>query len=327
LGFGLALALSFVSAFLCACLLYWMDRYEKEPKRLLVGVFVWGAVFATLASGVAQLVLQGFTWGITGSAPIADLATASLFAPVTEEVLKACAVFGVFALMRHEFDSTLDGVVYAGTVALGFAATENTLYLYSGYLADGGEALLQLFLARIVFGIWNHPLYTSFFGVALALARLSRSRLVWLTAPAGGLLVGMAVHSLHNTLATIRGGDLVVVALLLDWSGWAFLAVVAIFAARSEGRLVARELTEEAGRGLLSPGQVRTAASSLRRSVLLLSSVGRGRFWATRSFYQACAELAHKKRQLRCAGEEQGNSRRISDLRLSIKRLGRGVAP
>ena len=43
MAFLLALLLSFVPALLCASLVYWLDRYEKEPRILLVA-FGWGAV-------------------------------------------------------------------------------------------------------------------------------------------------------------------------------------------------------------------------------------------------------------------------------------------
>ena len=37
-----ALLLSFVPGFIYATIAYQIDRYEKEPKRLIVGVFLWG---------------------------------------------------------------------------------------------------------------------------------------------------------------------------------------------------------------------------------------------------------------------------------------------
>ena len=39
---------------------------------------------------------------------------------------------------RHELDGILDGIVYAGMVGIGFAFTENILYLASAYVGDDG---------------------------------------------------------------------------------------------------------------------------------------------------------------------------------------------
>lgn len=323
MGFALSVVMGFVPALLCSYLLYWVDRYEKEPKRLLGVIFVWGALFATVVAGVAQLILQLATQAVSGSASLANVTGATLFAPVTEEALKALAVFLVFAVLRHEFDGILDGIVYAGTVALGFAATENVLYLYSSYLNDGGDGLVSLFVVRVVLGIWNHPLFTSFFGIGLAISRLSRNSLVRLVAPLVGLFLSVSAHSLHNSLVVMFEGGLVGLALLLDWLGWVFLATVIILAARSEGRLVARELAEEVSAGVLSQQQLQVASSSLRQMLAVARSLGRGRLGSTTSLYQTCAELAHKKNQLRRVGEEPGMLDRILDLRCRIQELSR----
>ena len=43
MGFLLSLFFGFVPVFIFAWIIYWMDRYEKEPKILLGAVFLWGA--------------------------------------------------------------------------------------------------------------------------------------------------------------------------------------------------------------------------------------------------------------------------------------------
>ena len=53
MGILLSLFFGFVPMLLFAWLIYWLDRYEKEPKVLLGGVFLWGAV---VAAGGAFLV-------------------------------------------------------------------------------------------------------------------------------------------------------------------------------------------------------------------------------------------------------------------------------
>jgi len=138
----MALVLSFLFGFIpmlvFSWVLYWLDRFEKEPKALLGTVFLWGAL---VAAGVAFIVNTVFGLGllrVTGSKAAAMFATGSLVAPPVEETLKGLAVLLVFLVFRREFDSTLDGIIYAGITALGFAATENTFYIYTyGYLGGG----------------------------------------------------------------------------------------------------------------------------------------------------------------------------------------------
>jgi RsiW-degrading membrane proteinase PrsW (M82 family) len=138
MGLILSLFFGFVPMLFFAWVLYWLDRFEKEPKILLGGVFIWGAL---VAAGMAFVVNTLFGMGVyffTGSEIATELATGSLVAPPVEETLKGLAILLVFFLFRREFDSILDGIVYAGIAALGFAATENAYYIYNfGYLEGG----------------------------------------------------------------------------------------------------------------------------------------------------------------------------------------------
>ena len=109
-----------------------------------------------------------------------------------EETLKGLAVLGVFLVFHSEFDSVLDGIIYAGVAALGFAATENTYYIYTyGFQEGGWSGLLSLAFIRVILVGWQHPFYTAFIGIGLAMARLNRNWLVKIIAP----LLGLALAS------------------------------------------------------------------------------------------------------------------------------------
>ena len=90
--------------------------------------------------------------------------------------------------------------MYAGIVALGFAATENTLYIYrDGYLENGFAGLFSLAFIRVVLVGWQHPFYTAFIGIGLAITRLTRNPAVRLAALLTGLSLAIFLHSFHNT--------------------------------------------------------------------------------------------------------------------------------
>lgn len=329
MGFLLALLLSFVPALACAALVYWLDRYEKEPRILLGAVFGWGAVVAIIGAVVAQLLLEGAVTLATGSQRVADLAGMTFFAPVTEETLKGFAVLVVFFFVRRELDSVMDGIVYAAITALGFAATENVFYLFGEFTEKGMSGLFGLFFLRVVLGIWDHPFYTSFIGIGLALSRLSRSKAIrWLAPPAGwGAALGF--HSLHNTLATLSEGTPAfgVMMFLLDWGGWLAMSLLILLSIRREGRLLGIHLAEEMELGRLTLHQYRTASSSWARSGACLRALTCGRLRATNRFYQVCGELAHKKEQLARLGDEGCNTALIEQLRTELAGLsGQAVA-
>jgi RsiW-degrading membrane proteinase PrsW (M82 family) len=328
MGFLLAVFLSFAPALACAATVYWLDRYEKEPKVLLGAVFGWGAVVAALGALVAQTLLGGLMQMASASEEAAELAGGSVFAPVTEESLKGLAVLLVFWTVRRELDSILDGIVYAATAALGFAATENVLYLFGEYLENGLGGMLGLFVLRVVLGAWDHAVYTSFIGVALAMARLSRSMASkWLLPPIGWA-VAVGAHSLHNTLAAFAAEtpESGILMFLIDWSGWLFFALLMLWCVYREKRMLRRHLAEEVHLGLMTPEQYHTAVSGRARARARLRAALSGRLPATRRFYEICGELAHKKNQLARYGEEGGNSALVQGLRQEMAQLSSHAA-
>ncbi len=323
MGFLTALILSFVPALACAGFVYWLDRYEKEPKVLLGLVFFWGAVVAIIGALVAQLILAGAITAAGGSEKAANVAGSTLFAPITEESLKGLAVLAVFLVLRREFDSMLDGIVYAAVVALGFAATENVFYLYGEFTEKGMDGLLTLFVVRVVLGIWNHPFYTAWIGIGLAVSRLSGKGVVRWLAPPLGWAAALAFHSLHNTLATFAEGaaGFGILMFFVDWLGWLAICILILVSIRREGRLVGTHLAEEVGFGRLTDAQYRTAISSWAQTgARLRTLVGAGR-GPTRRFYQVCGELAHKKAQLARLGDEGRNAALIEQLRAELAGL------
>ena len=153
---------------LIACYM-WLDRYEPEPRSLLVLGLGWGAFVAT--SGA--LVLQLFDSVIFETDRRRSPAT--VVAPVTEEAAKGLFILLLLFYRRHELDGILDGLVYAGMVGIGFAFTENILYLTSAYMGEDGQAggiggAVGLFIVRCVFGPFAHPFFTAFIGIGIGIA-------------------------------------------------------------------------------------------------------------------------------------------------------------
>lgn len=315
--------LGFIPAFMFAALIYWIDRFEKEPVKILVGVFLWGAVIAGGAAFLINTTLGIGFYLLTGSEQLTDLVSGSLVAPLVEEGLKGLAVLIVFIAARKEFDSLLDGIVYAGIAALGFAAVENTYYIYEyGWLEGGWRGIWWLAFVRVILVGWQHPFYTAFTGIGLALARLNRSVLVKLAAGVGGYLLAVLAHSLHNTLAyflTGLGG--LVLGSLVDWVQIFIMLGFIAWMVHHEGRRIATYLQEEVQQGLITPQQYRTACSAHKQSMARLQAIFQGRYRATKRFYQICAELAQKKYQWEKFGEEKGNAEAIAAYRLELQKL------
>jgi len=228
----------------------WLDRYEPEPKRLLVAGLLWGACVATAAAillGSVGDVLAGFS----------QEASLAVVAPVTEEASK-----GVFLLLllwwrRAELDGVLDGIVYAGMVGIGFAFTENVLYLLAAYdgtdlTGPGGvQGITATFVVRCLVSPFAHPLFTAFIGIGIGIAVSSRSRGVRVLATLGGYAVAVLTHGLWNgsTVLGFAGFGIVYVVLILPTL--AGVALLAVWTRRTEARVLTLALDDAARRDLV----------------------------------------------------------------------------
>ena len=327
LAIVLCLLFGFIPMLLFAYIIYWLDRYEKEPAFLLGLVFFWGAVVAAGAAFIVNTTAGLGVYFLTGSDALTEFSTGSIFAPFFEEGLKGLAVVVIFLVFRREFDSVMDGIVYAAVTALGFAATENAYYIFTyGYQEEGFGGIAFMVFVRVILVGWQHPFYTAFFGIGLASARLSRSVSVKMFAPIVGFSLAVFLHSMHNTLAGLTANmGWIVITTLMDWGGWVIMFLFIIWAVYQEQRRIVAQLREEVQLGIISPVQYRIACSAMAQSGARVSGLFSGRFQATNRFYQLTAELAHKKYQRSALGEEEGNTQIIERLRAEIARLSPAV--
>jgi RsiW-degrading membrane proteinase PrsW (M82 family) len=322
MAFLVSLFFGFVPMFMFAAFVNWLDRYEKEPKLLLGAAFVWGAV---IAAGGAFILNTAFGIGIyalTGSEGAAEFGTTSIVAPIIEEGLKGLAVLIVFLMFRSEFDSVLDGVVYAAIAAMGFAAVENVLYIYrNGYLDNGWEGLWTLVVIRVILVGWMHPFFTAFTGIGLAIARLSRNLLAKIIAVPAGYAIAVTAHAFHNTFSGLIGGvGGFVAGTVVDYIGYTAMLLFIIWMVVYERNILKRNLREEVTNGLISQNQYNSATSFFQTNAHLYALTS-GTFRSTARFYQVCGELAHKKEQLAKLGDESGNSKIIENLRVELTQL------
>jgi RsiW-degrading membrane proteinase PrsW (M82 family) len=326
-GVFLSFLFGFLPMLFFAYIVYWTDRYEKEPKKMLGGVFLWGAI---IAAGAAFIINTSFGLGLylfSRSQALSEQSTSSLIAPITEEILKGVAVLFVFLYFRREFDSIVDGIVYAAITALGFAATENVYYIYTyGFKEAGISGIFGMFFLRVFLVGWQHPFYTAFIGIGLAIARLNPIKAVKIIGPILGLGVAITVHSIHNTIATtLQGLKGLTTELLFDWSGWVMMVIFLIWALYREQRWIVTQLRDEVSNGTITPAQYHTACSAWRQTGSRINALFSGNYQLVNRFYSLTAELAYKKRQSIIPGEPGHGSTEIDVLRDQLASLSTKV--
>lgn len=228
----------------------WLDRYEPEPKVLLVLGLMWGAFVAT----VAAILIGGVGGLVVGFSETQSLA---VVAPVTEEASKGLFLLLLLWWRRAEIDGILDGLVYAGMVGIGFAFTENILYLAAAYngadgMAPGGiGGITVLFVVRCVLSPFAHPLFTAFIGIGIGIAvTTNKPALRWL-APLGGYTLAVLTHGLWNGSTVFGAASFVGVYLVLMLPALIGLIWLGVWMRSSERTMLAAALADASRRGLI----------------------------------------------------------------------------
>jgi len=180
------LLLAIAPVFVIIAYVYIHDKYEKEPPSLLLGSFLLGAI-------VSVLIVLGL-YLVTGNLlPLTDkqsiwqqFVQAFIVVALSEEFSKYIIV-KYFAQPRNAFNEPYDGIIYAVMVSMGFACTENILYVLNG----GYEvALLRAFTA-----VPAHATFGILMGYFMGKAKFSKQRIqLNLT----GLLLATLFHGAYD---------------------------------------------------------------------------------------------------------------------------------
>ena len=136
--------------FLLILYIWWKDRQQPEPFSQLVKGFLFGI----LSAGIAILFESGISFFHIAPDEPANFFQATwkafMGAAIPEEIAK---LLMLWLLLRHNryFDERFDGIVYAVCIGMGFAATENIIYLFTNI--DTWESVA---VGRALFAVPGH---------------------------------------------------------------------------------------------------------------------------------------------------------------------------
>lgn len=312
-----------------AAIVWWFDRYEKEPFSLLIMAFSWGVAPAVAISLALELILPSSTAGSHGSGQSLGLVLleTGAWAPWIEEGIKLLGLAGVFMAARNEIDGPLDGIIYAAMIGFGFAATENTLYfLTSSNLSD---FFLLFFLRAMVFGS-AHAMFTALSGWGLVMARFSKrwfKSVVWVS---GGYLLAVSVHWIHNEGIRLAAENPwpFFLSVAVNLAGMLFVVFLLSGSLLRERNCIRRFLFHYVREGIISPAQWTTASSVRARISIEWEAL---RKWDIRgyrrlsNFYSLCAEISFKEKQRALNGPDPMLESRIFWLRQQLAERSKGA--
>lgn len=247
---------------------WWLDRWEPEPRLYLFLSFAWGAGVATATA--MYLNTRAFAWlSATISDPVmVELFGVGIVAPVIEEVLKGGALLAIVLWRARLINSAVDLVVYAATIASGFAFTENILYFARG---SSQGMLGAVFLGRAIMSPFAHIMFTTATALIIATVLYSRRRHLWWAYPLG-TAIAIGLHAAWNITAVVAGPAFLTVFMWLHVPVFGLFVITVALLRRRERRHIVDNLRRYSQAGWFAAHEVEMLGSLPQRS--------RARAWA-----------------------------------------------
>lgn len=183
------------------------DRRCPEPRSMIALALLAGFLAVPLVLPLERFLVHILPAGI----PVI-IGWAAI-----EETVKYLLA-AIVVLWRRPVDESIDLVIYMLTVALGFAALENALFLIAPFA--GGNLVEGLLTGnlRFVGSTLLHVVASATIGFALAFS-FKANRVVRTLVASLGLILAIALHALFNFLIIDGSGSRTLLAFLLVWSG------------------------------------------------------------------------------------------------------------
>jgi len=170
-------------------LVFWLREAHEtpEPKRIILACFIGGML--------TTLLVFPFEYVVTLFTSDGSLVTLALWAFI-EEAGKLAVCWYVALRTRFEVHP-IDAVIYMVTVALGFAALENTIYIISPLIDGDSIGGLLTGNMRFIGATLLHTLCSATIGIFIAFAFFKKPHLK-VEYAAAGLVAASILHTLFN---------------------------------------------------------------------------------------------------------------------------------
>ncbi len=303
----IATVVAFVPAIFYLIPLVWLDRYDPEPFWLLSLAFAWGALLAVFISFIANTVV-GISVAVMIDPGAGGIAGAVIAAPFFEELTKGAGLLMIILVFRKYFDGVLDGIIFGGVIALGFATVENVLYYGRALNGGGMGALMIIFFVRGILSPFAHVTFTAMTGIGFGFARESHNTLVRIAMPILGLGFAMFLHALWNGMATFLGAGFLLAYLIVEIPLFLIFVSFAGWIMWRQNRILKEMLAIDVARGLIPEEDFLRATSAFRSTAWKISSLFQGKYRATSRYIQAIGKLGLSYWHIQRATAAQGST-------------------
>jgi len=205
---------NFALAFLAGLIpmLFWLwfwlreDKQKPEPIILIIITFLAGMLVVPVALPLQKLAIDLY-----------DGQNVMFVWVIIEEILKYTAALLVI-LWHRAVDEPIDYIIYMITIALGFAALENTLFMLNPLTSGDYITVAVTGSFRFLGATLLHVLASATIGVFLAFA-FYKSASVKLFFSSLGLFLAILLHALFNFFIMDASGGGILLIFLFVWMG------------------------------------------------------------------------------------------------------------
>lgn len=166
--------------------IYIKDKFEKEPKKLLLYSFLLGAFVSVLITTILYKIVD-FLLPLKDEFSVWQQFIKAFFVVALIEEFSKYIIVRFYAQPKTAFNEHFDGIIYAVMVSMGFAAIENILYVIEGGIQVG---LLRAFTA-----IPAHATFGILMGYFMGKAKFSNQKAKWNLI---GLLTAILFHGNYD---------------------------------------------------------------------------------------------------------------------------------
>ena len=174
------LILAILPPLLIAYYIYKKDKYDVEPKKLIIKSFLFGCLAI-----IPAIFLEIFAEGI-----FTNLFLFVFFGIALVEEGVKYFFLKKYLFNKTDFNEPMDGIVYAVMISLGFATVENIAYVFKNEGEEFFTAVIRMFTA-----IPLHAVCGVLLGYFVGLAKFSDNSKPLLYK---GLFIATLVHGLYN---------------------------------------------------------------------------------------------------------------------------------
>ncbi|MCK5285830.1 MAG: PrsW family intramembrane metalloprotease [Candidatus Pacebacteria bacterium] len=197
---------------------FWLkeDKLNPEPKKYIAYSFIFGIFSALLVLPVEEYI----STLISGTGLVLIIALS-----FSEELFKYLGAY-FSALNKKYMDEPIDAVIYLITVALGFAALENSLFLISALKSHGSEInhIILVGNMRFIGATLLHTLCSGIIGLFIAMSfyRKNFSKKIFLLV---GFILSVTLHTFFNFFIISSESKIFIIFLTI----WVAIIIMILF--------------------------------------------------------------------------------------------------